>query len=137
MSSEAKQVLALFHKRDELLGALAEVNARIVRATLDLGRAAQMPAPRGSAKGRAAGAGTRRKWFERGEMLTISRKVLTKPMAQADLVRALSTAKGYDKGLSAPDKARFQSACYQAIASALATKKLSKDRAGKILPRKA
>jgi hypothetical protein len=135
MTRETKQVLALFRKREELLDALAQVNSRIVQATLDLGSAAHMPAARGGAKGKAA-KGSRRKWFERGEMLMLSKKVLDKPMAQADLVRALSAAKGYDKSLPAADRTRFQSACYQAIAAALATKKLSKDRAGKILPRK-
>ena len=68
--------------------------------------------------------GARRKWFERGEMIKLARKLLTQPMTQADLVRGLSTVKGYDKGLPAAEKARFKSAAYQAIAAALTGKQL-------------
>jgi len=137
MSRETDKVLALFRKREKLLDALGELNAQIMRATLDLASAARMPAARAAGKGRKAAGAKRRKWFERGEMLKLAQKALDKPMAQADLVRALAAAKGYDKSLPAADRPRFQSACYQGIAAALATKKLFKDRSGKILPRKA
>ena len=97
----------------------------------DRGKAARAPAARGG-----TGKGGRRKWFERGEMLTLTKKLLVKPMAQADLVRALSNAKGYDKSLAAEDRTRFQSACYQAIAAAIEAKRILRDRQGKIALRK-
>ena len=121
----SNQILSLVRRREELLKDLSEVNAQIIRITLD--QSSDLHIPHGAVNGRGARraepavrkGGTRRKWFERGEMIKIAKKLLTKPMTQADLVRGLASAKGYDKGLPSSEKARFKSAAYQAIAAAL------------------
>src|SRR5450755_1929421 len=106
------QILTLLQRREDLLKDLNEVNAQIIRLTLDHGAGVAggdiAEALRGARSGGAAAkGGSRRKWFERGEMVQLAKKLLTQPMAQADLVRGLATAKGYDKGLPAAEKARF------------------------------
>jgi hypothetical protein len=132
----SNHILALLQNREELLKQLNEVNTQIIRLTLDHGAdTALAVAQRGrGARGAAtpAKAGARRKWFERGEMLKLAKKLLNQPMAQADLVRALSSAKGYDKGLPASEKARFKSAAYQAIAAALNGKQLFRNKLGQV-----
>jgi hypothetical protein len=135
----SNQILALLQSRDSLLKQLNEVNTQIIRLTLDTGpdaangilhRAGR--GVRGTGASAASKGGARRKWFERGEMLKLAKKLLTQPMAQADLVRALSSAKGYDKGLPASEKARFKSAAYQAIAAALNGKQLVRNKLGQV-----
>ena len=135
----SNQILALLQTRESLLKQLNEVNTQIIRLTLDSGSDAAIGVlQRSGRSGRGAGAsaaskgGARRKWFERGEMLKLDRKILTQPMAQADLVRALCSAKGYDKGLPAAEKARFKSAAYQAIAAALTGKQLVRNKLGQV-----
>ena len=126
MSSQT--ILALLHQRDELLKRLNQINAQIIQATLDSGASVKESAARSGGK--------RRKWFERGEMIAMSRKILTRPMAQADLVRGLASAKGYEKTLSSAEKARFASAAYQAIAAALAAKQLTRNKLGQVSARR-
>ena len=135
----SNQILAMLQRREELIKQLNEVNTQIIRLTLDPGPDAAIGVLQGAARGaRGAGAaaaskgGARRKWFERGEMIKLARKLLNQPMAQADLVRALSSAKGYDKGLPASEKARFKSAAYQAIAAALNGKQLVRNKQGQV-----
>jgi hypothetical protein len=136
----SKQILALLQSREELLKQLNEVNTQIIRLTLDHGADTAIGiaqrggrgGARGSNASAAAKGGARRKWFERGEMLKLAKKLLNQPMAQADLVRALSSAKGYDKGLPASEKARFKSAAYQAIAAALNGKQLVRNKLGQV-----
>ena len=135
----SNHILALLHSREELIRQLNEVNTQIIRITLDSGPDAAIGlaqrggrGARGTAASAASKGGARRKWFERGEMLKLAKKLLTQPMAQADLVRALSSAKGYDKGLPASEKARFKSAAYQAIAAALNGKQLVRNKLGQV-----
>lgn len=134
------QILSLLQKRENLLKDLSEINAQIIRFTLDHGQQPSIPIPavravvRTNGSGRRTGA--RRKWFERGEMIKIARKLLTQPMSQADLVRGLAGAKGYDKGLPASERARFKSAAYQAIAAALNGKQLFRNRSGQVSTRR-
>jgi hypothetical protein len=133
-------ILSLLQSREELIKQLNEVNTQIIRLTLDHGADAtiDLVARAGRNGSRALGSngaakgGLRRKWFERGEMLKLAKKLLNQPMAQADLVRALSSAKGYDKGLPAAEKARFKSAAYQAIAAALNGKQLFRNKQGQV-----
>jgi hypothetical protein len=138
MTSNA--ILSLLNKREELIKQLNEINTQIIRITLDhtadataalVSGVSRAGARSVSANGAAKG-GTRRKWFERGEMLKLAKKLLNRPMAQAELVRALSSAKGYDKGLPAAEKARFKSAAYQAIAAALNGKQLFRNKLGQV-----
>lgn len=137
----SKAILSLLQRREDLLKQLGEVNTQIIQLTLDHGAAtAVIPAGLSARSGRAGLAGkgeTRRKWFERGEMVKLTKKVVTQPMTQADLVRALATAKGYDKGLPASEKARFKSAAYQAIAAALNAKQLFRNKQGQVSTRRA
>jgi hypothetical protein len=138
----SKPIQSLLQRRDDLLKQLSEINTQVVRHLLDSGAAAAaMPggiALRGGRMLVAGGKGrSRRKWFERGEMIRLSKKIVTQPMSQADLVRALSTAKGYDKGLATADKARFKSAAYQAIAAALEAKQLFRNKQGQVSTRRA
>jgi hypothetical protein len=131
-------ITPLVRKREALLKELTAVNEQLLRTALDSvhASAAAMPAGLGRAAKAAGGTGgKRRSWFERGEALALSKKLLTKPMAQADLVRALASAKGYNKGLSSADQKRFQSAAYQAIANGIAAKKLVANRDGKVSAR--
>lgn len=133
----SNQILALLQRREELIKQLNEVNTQIIRLTLDPGPDAAIGVLQGAGRGArgataASKGGARRKWFERGEMIKLARKLLTQPMAQADLVRALSSAKGYDKGLPASEKARFKSAAYQAIAAALNGKQLVRNKQGQV-----
>ncbi|HYA76338.1 MAG TPA: hypothetical protein VED83_05465 [Burkholderiaceae bacterium] len=134
------QILSLLQKREELLKNLSEVNAQIIRFTLDHGTdsAIFVPAARASGRhdGSGAKSGSRRKWFERGEMVKLAKKLLAQPMSQADLVRGLAGAKGYDKGLPASERARFKSAAYQAIAAALNGKQLFRNKAGQVSARR-
>jgi len=136
------QILSLLQKREELLKNLSEINAQIIRFTLDHGSysaiavVSQAARTSGRANGSAKKGGARRKWFERGEMIKLARKLLAQPMSQADLVRALASAKGYDKGLPASEKARFKSAAYQAIAAALAGKQLFRNKVGQVATRR-
>jgi hypothetical protein len=134
------QILTLLQRREELLKSLGDVNAQIIRLTLDHGAGAAIERIGQSARAGAAGSAkkgaSRRKWFERGEMINLARKLLTQPMTQADLVRGLSTAKGYDKGLPASEKARFKSAAYQAIAAALEAKQLFRNKVGQVSTRR-
>jgi hypothetical protein len=133
-----KTILSLLQRRDGLLKDLGTINAQIIQLTLEQGAPAALPA---GANGHGARAGakaeSRRKWFERGEMIKLTKKVLTQPMSQADLVRALASAKGYDKGLPASEKARFKSAAYQAIAAALSAKQLFRNKQGQVSTRRA
>jgi hypothetical protein len=136
----SKAIVSLLQRRDALLKQISVINSQVLQQMLDSGTAASapgMPAGRG-ARGRALAArgGTRRKWFERGEMIKLTRKILTQPMTQADLVRALAGAKGYDKGLPATEKARFKSAAYQAIAAALNGKQLFRNKQGQVATRR-
>ena len=135
----SNQILALLQTRESLLKQLNEVNTQIIRLTLDNGPDAAIGAlqrtgrgARGAVASAASKGGARRKWFERGEMLKLAKKLLTQPMAQADLVRALCSAKGYDKGLPASEKARFKSAAYQAIAAAINGKQLVRNKLGQV-----
>jgi len=133
----SNKILALLQSRETLLNQLNEVNTQIIRLTLDNGPDAAIGVLQRSGRGaRSTGAaskgGARRKWFERGEMLKLAKKLLNQPMAQADLVRALCSAKGYDKGLPASEKARFKSAAYQAIAAALNAKQLVRNKQGQV-----
>jgi len=128
MSSQ--KILSLLQERDGLLQQLNEINAQIIRATLEPGQSASNFATAKS--GKPAKGAKRRKWFERGEMIALSRKLLTKPMSQADLVRGLLGAKGYEKSLSAPEKARCKSAAYQAIAAALSAKQMVRNKSGQV-----
>jgi len=134
------QILSLLQKREELLKNLSEINAQIIRFTLDHGGETGVSIPAGRSRVRSNGsgkkAGTRRKWFERGEMIKLARKLLAQPMSQADLVRSLAGAKGYDKRLPASERARFKSAAYQAIAAALNGKQLFRNRAGQVSTRR-
>jgi len=136
----SQQILSLLQKREELLKSLSETNAQIIRFTLDYGTEAGVPVTavragtRTNGSGRRSGA--RRKWFERGEMIKLARRLLAHPMSQADLVRGLASAKGYDKGLPASERARFKSAAYQAIAAALNGKQLFRNKAGQVSTRR-
>lgn len=135
------QILMLLHRREVLLKDLNDVNAQIIRLTLDHGADTAIALAASSARGlRTAGAaakgGARRKWFARGEMIKLSKKLLAQPMTQADLVRGLATAKGYDKGLPSSEKARFKSAAYQAIAAALNAKQLFRNKLGQVATRR-
>jgi len=134
-------ILTLLQQREELLKHLGQINAQIIQLTLDTGAATAAPealvARAGRARANGAKAESRRKWFERGEMVKLTRKVLTQPMSQADLVRALAAAKGYDKGLPTSEKARFKSAAYQAIAAALNAKQLLRNKQGQVAIRRA
>jgi len=133
------QILSLLQKREELLKNLSEINAQIIRFTLDHGGETAVSIPAGRSRVRTDGSGKkvgmRRKWFERGEMIKLAKKLLSHPMSQADLVRSLASAKGYDKGLPASERARFKSAAYQAIAAALNGKQLFRNRAGQVSTR--
>lgn len=134
-------IIALLQQREELLKHLGHINAQIIQLTLDTGVPVAMPEGGAGRAGRARAPGAkaeaRRKWFERGEMVKLTRKVLTQPMSQADLVRALASAKGYDKGLPTSEKARFKSAAYQAIAAALNAKQLFRNKQGQVSMRRA
>ncbi len=141
---KSSPILQLLQKREDLLKQLNDINSRIIRLTLDHG-ADSVPLLAALA-GRGAGAaaapvaaargGRRRKWFERGEMIKLARKLLAKPMTQADLVRGLAAAKGYDKSLPAAEQARFKSAAYQAIAAALSGKQLLRNKLGQVSARR-
>ena len=142
---KSTDIAKLLQKREILVKELNELNTQIIRITLDDGAGTSALSAvlqaRGTARGAAkstgaARGGARRKWFERGEMLKLSRKLLTQPMSQADLVRGLSTAKGYDKGLPTAEKARFKSAAYQAIAAALNGKQLFRNKQGQVSTRR-
>lgn len=136
----SQQILSLLQKREELLKSLSEINAQIIRFTLEFGGETALPIAGARAGTRTNGSGrrggARRKWFERGEMIKLARKLLTQPMSQADLVRGLASAKGYDKGLPASERARFKSAAYQAIAAALNGKQLFRNKAGQVSTRR-
>jgi hypothetical protein len=135
----SKSILSLLQRREGLIKQLGDINTQIIQITLDQSATA-LPVELLARAGRgavAAKGGARRKWFERGEMIKITRKVLTQPMTQADLVRALSSAKGYDKGLPASEKARFKSAAYQAIAAAINAKQLYRNKQGQVSTRRA
>lgn len=140
---KSNSIAKLLQRREALVKELNELNTQIIRLTLDSGADAALgvllqAGARGAGKGvvTAARGGARRKWFERGEMLRLSKKLLTQPMSQADLVRGLSSAKGYDKGLPASEKARFKSAAYQAIAAALNGKQLFRNKLGQVSARR-
>jgi hypothetical protein len=134
-------ILTLLQRREELLKDLGGINAQIIQLAMDQNSDAAITlvgdAARASRSGTAAKkGGARRKWFERGEMIKLAKKILTQPMTQADLVRSLATAKGYDKGLPSSDKARFKSAAYQAIAAALNAKQLFRNKLGQVSTRR-
>jgi len=143
---KANPLFKMLQKREVLVKELNELNTQIIRLTLENGSDAALGAvlqaggaSRANTKALSAAAargGARRKWFERGEMIKLTRKILTQPMSQADLVRGLSTAKGYDKGLPAAEKARFKSAAYQAIAAALNGKQLFRNKQGQVATRR-
>jgi hypothetical protein len=124
MPPHASSLESLFSRQSELVRELHTVTAKLQKLShLVVSKKGASAAANGSAAKRN-GVSKRRSWFERGEAVGLLKKLAKKPMHQADLVRALSSAKGYDKGLSAADAKRFQSAAYQAIANAVAGKKL-------------
>jgi hypothetical protein len=133
----SKSVLHLLQRRDDLLKQVGDINAQVIQIMLDGNAAAALPAAAGRAAARGGKTESRRKWFERGEMVKLSKRLLSQPMTQADLVRALASAKGYDKGIPASEKARFKSAAYQAIAAALNAKQLFRNKQGQVAVRRA
>ena len=139
MAAIPSRITPLLRRREALVRELSVVNEQLLRTALDAVATTphELPAvlARNGAKPLAGLKSRRRSWFERGEALILSKKLLTKPMAQADLVRALSAAKGYTKSLSAADQKRFQSAAYQAIANGIAGKKLVQAKDGKVSAR--
>ncbi len=138
----SNQIISLLQRREEVLKQLSEINAQIIRVTLDHGSnlpiAVSGHGARGNGRASVAAkkGGARRKWFERGEMIKLAKKLLTQPMSQADLVRGLASTKGYDKGLPSSEKARFKSAAYQAIAAALNGKQLFRNKLGQVSTRR-
>ena len=119
-------------ERDRVLRDLEAVNRVLAKATVaKVAENGSKARPAKASNGHRVGA-KRRSWFEGGEAATLLRKLATKPMAQADLMRAVAAAKGYNKGLSAADSKRVQSAVYQAIANAVAGKKLIAGKDGTV-----
>ncbi|HUN92915.1 MAG TPA: hypothetical protein VMU33_12720 [Burkholderiaceae bacterium] len=138
MAINSANIAPLIRKREALLKELGVINEQLLRTALDTVHASVGALPAGlgkGVKGDGAPKGKRRSWFERGEALALSKKILTKPMTQADLVRALASAKGYTKGLAATDQKRFQSAAYQAIANGIGARKLVQLKDGKVSAR--
>ena len=135
MTTASNALSELFARHEHLVSELIAVNTRL-RATAERG-AAGAPG-KGSASSnsvRLPAKSKRRKWFERGEALVMLKKLATKPMAQADLVRALTVAKRYDKKLSSAEQKKFHSAAYQAIANAVTGKKLVAAKDGTVRAR--
>jgi len=130
-ASASSKISGLLRERDGILKQLAKVNEALVRAALSEVKSSpvELPSLRGAGK---AAKSKRRSWFERGEALTLVKKLATKPTTQADLVRALGHSKGYAKSLSGADLKRFQSAAYQAIANAIARKQLVQSKDGTV-----
>jgi hypothetical protein len=123
MSSD---VAVLFEKQARLFQELQSVTQELANLVAGAGRA------KGSGP-RSATTSKRKSWFKRGEAVMLFKKHATKPLAQADLVRAVLAAKGYDKGLSAADRKRVTSATYQAIANAVVGKALVVGRDGMVV----
>jgi len=115
-------LLTMIHQHARLLKELEVVNRALIQDSHKLARVSR----NGAAKvGTALPRGSkRRSWYERGEAIELMKKLATKPIAQADLVRAMAAKKPKYKTLSTADQKRFQSATYQAIANAIGAKKL-------------
>lgn len=133
----SKSVLNLLQRRDDLLKQVGDINAQVIQIMLASNSTAALPAVAAGRVARGGKSESRRKWFERGEMVKLTKRLLSQPMTQADLVRALASAKGYDKGLPASEKARFKSAAYQAIAAALNAKQIFRNKQGQVASRRA
>ena len=129
MSSD---LISIVTERARIVRELEVVNRALAKATVANGhQGASRSQPSKASSGKVS-RGKRRSWFERGEAPALLKKFATKPRTQADLMRAVAAAKGYDKGLSAADSKRVQSAVYQAIANAVASKKLVASKDGTV-----
>jgi len=139
MAHESPDFAKLFARRDILVRELLDVDKRLHLAAVKAGteaRSAKGKKGNGHASKNGNGAtGKRRAWFERGEALKLMQSIATKPMHQADLVRAIAEKKTATKGLSAADAKKFQSATFQAIANAVAGKKLIAAKDGTVRAR--
>ncbi|HUN94353.1 MAG TPA: hypothetical protein VMU33_20040 [Burkholderiaceae bacterium] len=123
------QMVALFEKQARLVRELKSLNERIAAASA---KAAKQAGAKPAKSGKPAKTAKRKSWFARGEALVLLKKLATKPSTQADLVRAVLAAKGYDKGLASADLKRVQSATFQAIANAIAGKQLAVGKDGRV-----
>lgn len=60
-----------------------------------------------------------RQWFTSGEAIGLMKRIVRTPMTASDIVKALTHAKGYDKGLPPEQLKRFQGTAYMAVSNAI------------------
>lgn len=88
------------------------------------------------ARGKKAAKASRRvarkthQWFAQGEARTLMKKLIKKPSAPSQIVKALARAKGYDTTLAAEQLKRFHATAYMAVSNAVKTGAARKDRQG-------
>jgi hypothetical protein len=58
-------------------------------------------------------------WFASGEAVGLMKRIVRTPMTASDIVKALTHAKGYDKGLAPEQLKRFQGTAYMAVSNAV------------------
>jgi hypothetical protein len=136
----------LVAKHDVLVRELLDINKRLhlvagkpgARAPIASRARADGHAANGTARNGVHGKvakGKRHSWFERGEAITLMQSIAKKPMTQADLVRAIAAKKKITENLSTQNQKRFQSATFQAIANAVAGRKMIAARDGTVRAR--
>ena len=142
MPSDSHGYGALFERHDILVRELLDVNRRLHSYALEAKPESAVtngksgnghPARYGKTANGAAR--KRHAWFERGEALKLMQLIAKKPMHQADLVRAIAAKKTATAKLSPVDAKRFQSATFQAIANAVAGRKLVAAKDGTVRAR--
>ncbi|MBV8209005.1 MAG: hypothetical protein JO133_02980 [Burkholderiaceae bacterium] len=140
MNSIVSAVSQLESRRKALELELATVNSRLKAIQQALGASTRVEAA-GASK---AASGTHapvsqtgrrkgrklRQWFASGEAVGLMKKIVHSPMTASDIVKQLARAKGYDKGLSAEQRKRFQGTAYMAVSNAVKAGKASKTKDG-------
>lgn len=69
-------------------------------------------------------------WFAQGEARALMKKLIKKPAAPSEIVKALAHAKGYDATLASEQLKRFHATAYMAVSNAVKTGAARKDRQG-------
>lgn len=129
----ADTVSRLEARRATILRELESITGSLNAVARAIGTAGAR-APRRKTRGTAT-PGTKRAWFERNEAPTLLRELASKPKSPAQLVRELAKRKRYAGRLPMADRRRFEGAAYMAIAHAVATGNLRRQRDGSVIAR--
>ncbi len=130
MVSIVSAVTELESRRKALELELAAVTSKLNAIHMALGQAESSEAKSAARAGEKSAGGaakgvarkkTRklRQWFKSGEAVSLMKRIVRTPMTASEIVKALASAKGYDKSLQAEPLKRFHGTAYMAVSNAI------------------